>query len=66
MLLGTISRGRPARSYLQQQYTDTGCNLEDLPKTMDDRDEWRGRFREIPARGTIYIYIYKHHTIEKE
>ena len=33
--------GRPARTYLQQPCTDTGCSLEDLPNVMDDRDEWR-------------------------
>ena len=56
-LLRTPSHGRarvggPARTYLQQLYTDTVCCMEDLPGAMDDRDEWRERFREIRARGT--------------
>ena len=40
---------RPARTYLQQFCTDTGCSLEDLPEAMDDRDRWRKRVREIRA-----------------
>ena len=30
-----------------QLYADTGCSLEDLPGTMDDRDGWREKVREI-------------------
>ena len=33
--------GRLTRTYLRQLCTDTGCCLEDLPETMDYRDEWR-------------------------
>ena len=29
----------------------TGCSHEDLPKAMDDREEWRERVRDIPADG---------------
>ena len=29
----------------------TGCNLEDLPEAMDDRDGWQERVREICAGG---------------
>ena len=32
------SVGWPARTYLYQLCTDTGCSLEDLPTTIDDRD----------------------------
>ena len=35
--------GRPTRTYLQQLCTDTGCNLEDLPDVMDDRNEQQER-----------------------
>ena len=36
-----------------------GCSWEDLPREMDDRDEWRERVRNTCARSaTIYIYIY--------
>ena len=33
--------GRPARTYIQQLCTDTGCTLEDPSNAMDERDEWR-------------------------
>ena len=36
---GRACVGRPATTYLQQIYTDTGCSL-DLLNAMDDRDEW--------------------------
>ena len=45
------SVGRPARTYLQQLCTDTGCSLEDLLETMDDRDGERERVRKIRASG---------------
>ena len=40
---------RPARTYLQQLCEDTGCSPEDLPKAMNDREEWRERVRDIRA-----------------
>ena len=46
--------GRPARTYLQQLYGDTGCSLEDLPGTMDYRDWWRERVREICAASATW------------
>ena len=69
ILLGTPSHGRakagwPARTYIQQLCTDTGCSLEDLLGAMDDRDKWQERVSEIHAGsatwwwGYIYIYIY--------
>ena len=33
--------GRPARTYIQQLCEDTGCCAEDLPRAMNDREEWR-------------------------
>ena len=30
--------GRPARTYIQQLCDDTGCNPEDLPEEMNDRE----------------------------
>ena len=44
--------GRPARTYIQQLCADTGCCHEDLPKAMDDREEWRERVRNIRADST--------------
>ena len=43
------SCGYPTRNYKHHFCTDTGYNLEDLPGAMDNRDEWRGRVREIRA-----------------
>ena len=37
--------GRPARTYIQQLCEDTGCCPEDLPRAMNDREEWREWFR---------------------
>ena len=46
---GQVKAGRPARTYIQQLCADTGCNLEDLPEAMDDREGWQKRVREICA-----------------
>ena len=59
---GRAKAGRPARTYIQQLCEDTGCCPEDLPRAMNDRDEWRERVRDIRAASTIwwwwwYIYI---------
>ena len=54
------SVGRSARSYLQQLCTDLGCSLEDLPRVMDDRVEWRERLREICASGTPWWWWHIH------
>ena len=59
--------GRPARTYIQQLCEDTGCCPEDLPRAMNDREEWWERVRDIRATSAIwwwwcvwdiYIYIY--------
>ena len=51
---GQAKAGRPARTYIQQLYEDTGCSPEDLPKAMNDREKWRERFRDISASGTTW------------
>ena len=38
---GQAKAGRPARTYLPQLCEDTGCNPEDLPEAMNDREKWR-------------------------
>ena len=43
--------GRPAKTYMQQLCTDTGCSPEDLPEPMNDREEWRERVKDIRADG---------------
>ena len=40
---GCAKAGRPARTYIQQLCEDTGCNSEDLPEAMNDREKWRER-----------------------
>ena len=58
---GQAKAGRPARTYIQQLCEDTGCNPEDLPEAMNDREKCRKRVRDIRAGGTTwwwYIYIY--------
>ena len=44
---GQTKAGRPARTYIQQLCEDTGCNPEERPKAMNDREKWRERVRDI-------------------
>ena len=44
--------GRPARTYIQQLYEDTGGSPEDLPEAMNDWEKWRKRVRYIRATST--------------
>ena len=48
---GCAKAGRPVRTYIQQLCEDTGCNPEDLPEAMNDREKWRERIRDIRAGG---------------
>ena len=68
---GQAKAGRPARTYIQQLCEDTGCNPEDLPEAMNDREKWREMVRYIRAGGTTwwwwwwwwYIDIYTYISI---
>ena len=51
---GCAKAGRPARTYIQQLCEDTGCNPEDLPGAMNDREKWRERVRDIRAGGMTW------------
>ena len=51
---GRAKAGRPARTYIQQLCEDIGCNPEDLPEAMNDREKWRERVRDIRAGGTSW------------
>ena len=51
---GQAKAGRAARTYIQQLCEDTGCNPEDLPEAMNDREKWRERVRDIRASGTTW------------
>ena len=58
---GCAKAGRPAWTYIQQLCEDTGCNPEDLPEAMNDREKWRERVRDIRAGGATWWwwwYIY--------
>ena len=51
---GQAKAGRLVRTYIQQLCEDTGCNPEDLPEAMNDREKWRERVRDIRADGTTW------------
>ena len=62
VLLWTPTHGRtiawrPARTYIQQLCENTGCCPEDLPRAMNDRDEWRERIRDIRATSTMMMMM---------
>ena len=57
---GRAKAGRPARTYIQQLCEDTGCCPEDLPRAMNDREEWRKRVRDIRAASTIWWWWWWH------
>ena len=54
---GQAKAGRPARTYIQQLCEDTGCNSEDLPEAMNDREKCRERVRDIRAGDTMMMRI---------
>ena len=49
--------GRPAWTYIQQLCEDTGCCPEDLPRAMNDREEWRERVRDIRATSATWWWL---------
>ena len=51
---GRAKAGLPARTYIQQLCEDTRCCPEDLPRAMNDREEWRERVRDIRATSAIW------------
>ena len=51
---GQAKAGRPARTYIQQLCEDTGCNPEDLPEVMNDREKRREMVKDIRAGGTSW------------
>ena len=51
---GLAKAGWPARTYIQQLCEDTGCCPEDLPETINDREKWRERVRDIRATSTTW------------
>ena len=51
---GRAKAGQPARTYIQQLCDDTGCCPKDLPETMNDREKWQERVRDIRATSTTW------------
>ena len=49
---GRGKAGRPAWTYIQQLCEDTECSPEDLPKVINNREEWQKKLRDICAGGT--------------
>ena len=56
---GRAKPGRPARTYIQQLWEDTGCSPEDLPEAKNYREKWRERVRDIRAGGTTWWWKCK-------
>ena len=50
---GCAKAVRLAQTYIQQLCEDTGCCPEDLPRAMNDREEWREMVRDIRATSAI-------------
>lgn len=48
---GKRSRGRPAKTYIDQLVEDTGLEREDLQKAMEDRTTWKGVIRSVRPRS---------------
>ena len=51
---GRAKAGRPARTYIQQLCEDTWCCPEDLPRAMNDREEWQEKVRDIRATSATW------------
>ena len=56
---GQAKTGRPARTYIQQLCEDTGCNPEDLPKVMNEREKWLERVWDIHDSGRTWWWWYR-------
>ena len=62
---GQSKAGRPAWTYIQQLCDDTGCNPEDLPEAMNDRETWRERVRDIRAGRMTWWSSYTNNSYTK-
>ena len=61
---GRRSRGRHAKTFVDQLMEDTSCNYEELPNAMMNREEWRdvsiNAEQARPGKVRYYIYISYH------
>ena len=65
VLLWTFAKskaGQPARTYIQQLCDDTGCNPEDLPEAMNDRE----RVRDIHASRMTWWWWWRKKNHQKQ
>ena len=60
---GRAKARRPARTYIQQLCEDMGCCPEDLPRAMNDREEWPERVRDIRATSAIWWWWFTNPSI---
>ena len=51
---GQSKARRTSRTYIQQLCDDMGCNPEDLPEVMNDREMWKENVRYIRAGRTTW------------
>ena len=56
---GQAKAGRPTRTYIQQLCDDTGCNPENLPESMNNREKWRDRIWDIRVSGTTWWWWWQ-------
>ena len=49
---------QPARTYIQLLCANMGCSPEDLPETMDYREEWRKRVGDIRADSATWWWYW--------
>lgn len=50
---GHANIGRSLKTYIQQMFVITGCQLEDLPDAMDDREDRRENVVRIRLINTL-------------
>ena len=51
---GHASFGQPARTYTYQLCMDTICSLEDQPGSIENRNEWEERDRELCTISSVW------------
>ena len=49
---GKQTPGRPTKTYIDQLIEDTGCNLDELPKAINDRETWKKHVKQYQASST--------------
>ena len=62
---GPAKAGRQARTYIQQLCEDTGCCPEDLPRAMNDREEWQETVRDIRATSATWWWWFSAQSDER-